>query len=202
MTRAEYARHAQVNKATVTRWVQSGRIRLEPSGLLDPEAADRMRAATESPLPHHQARKAQIDAAKAEQTAPGERAAAGEYSGTATAQIAPPAQSSQALLGKDEVTHRRNVAVMLEREWTARQKEIEARRAAGELYERARVRAAWRSAFVTLRAVLEAMPDRAAPELAARRGDVAAIHADLSGMMADVLREVSDTFERKLMEAV
>ena len=118
-----------------------------------------------------------------------------DFGGQATAATV---ATEETPLTKEDVAHRRNVAVMLEREWTAKQKEIEARRAAGELYERERVRDAWRSAFITLRTMIESVPDRAAPEMAAKKGDVSAIHHDMVGIMADVLREVSETFERKL----
>ena len=59
VTQAEFARLAGVNRSTVTRWLQNGRIQADPSRLIDPDAALKMRAATESPLPHHQARKEQ-----------------------------------------------------------------------------------------------------------------------------------------------
>lgn len=64
MTQAEYARHAGVNRSQITRWLQNGRITALPSGLIDPVAADAQRSATESPMPHHQARKAQFDEAR------------------------------------------------------------------------------------------------------------------------------------------
>jgi hypothetical protein len=66
VTRAEYARHAGVNRSTVTRWIEAGRIPSRPDGLIDQAQADQMRDVTESPLPHHQARKAQIETEKAE----------------------------------------------------------------------------------------------------------------------------------------
>ena len=67
VTQAEFARITGVNRSTVHRWIQNGRIEVDAQGLIDPGAAARMRDATESPLPHHQARKAQFDEARAGQ---------------------------------------------------------------------------------------------------------------------------------------
>ena len=64
VTQAEFARLAGVNRSTVHRWIQNGRIEADAHGLIDPDAAARMRDATESPMPHHQARKAQFDEAR------------------------------------------------------------------------------------------------------------------------------------------
>lgn len=189
VTQAEFARLCGVNRSTVNRWLKNARIEADAHGLIDPEAAHKMRDLTESPMPHHQARKAQFDEG---------REWVSQGGAEKISQIGETGADSDATLGKEEVAHRRNVAVMLEREWTARQKEIEARRAAGELYEKEKVRDAWRSAFIVLRSTMESVPDRASSELAARRGDVAAIHHDLAGVIADALRECADAFARKL----
>ena len=61
VTQAEFARMCGVNRCTVHKWIGAGRIQTEPSGLIDPEAAMRMRESTESKLPIHQARKAQLE---------------------------------------------------------------------------------------------------------------------------------------------
>jgi len=62
---AEFSRIADVNKSTVTRWLQNGRITKGADGLIDVEEALAMRERTESPEPHHQAQKEQIEEAKA-----------------------------------------------------------------------------------------------------------------------------------------
>jgi len=74
LSQAAYARHANVSPTTVGRWIRAGRISLEADGGIDPDKADRQRIASESPLPHHQARKAQIDAEKARAAAAAARA--------------------------------------------------------------------------------------------------------------------------------
>ena len=188
VTQAEFARLAGVNRSTVTRWLQNGRIKAEPNGLIDPEAAAAMRDATESPMPHHQARKAQFDEARQYQgTPPPEK----------TQQGATPAATADQI-SKEDAAHRAKVAMMREREWTAVQREIDARKAAGELVDVAKVRDAWRSAFILLRATIEALPPRAAPALASRRGDVTAMEHDLAGMLSDALNEAAAAFNRKL----
>lgn len=70
---AEFARLANVNRSTVNRWIQSGRIEVGPDGMIDVAQAMRQRTATESPEPRHQARKAQFDEQKAQpEASPGE----------------------------------------------------------------------------------------------------------------------------------
>jgi DNA-binding XRE family transcriptional regulator len=186
ITQAEFARLAGVNRSTVHRWIANGRIEADAQGLIDPESAARMREATESPLPHHQARKAQFDEARA-----------GDGMGQATS-AQQSATTSTELISKEDANHRAKIAIMKEREWAAVQREIDARKAAGDLVDVSKVRDAWRSAFVLLRSSHEALPPRAAPALAVRRGDVAAIERDLADMIADLLNECAAAFERKL----
>ncbi len=62
VTQAEFAQICGVNRSIVHRWIENGRIETDAQGLIDPEAATRMKEATASPLPHHEARKAQFDA--------------------------------------------------------------------------------------------------------------------------------------------
>jgi hypothetical protein len=186
ITQAEFARIAGVNRSTVHRWIAAGRIEADTQGLIDPEAAARMREATESPLPHHQARKAQFDEARA-----------GDGMGQAT-NAQQSATTSTELISKEDANHRAKIAIMKEREWAAVQREIDARKAAGELVDVSKVRDAWRSAYVLLRASMEALPPRAAPALAVRRGEVAAIERDLADMIADLLNECAAAFDRKL----
>ena len=179
MTQAEYARHAKVHPSTVGRWLESGRISLGPDGRIDPAQADRERDASESPMPHHQARKAQIDAEK-EQSRQEQR----------------PTEDKE--LSKDDVMSRTKLAMMREREWTAAQREIDARRAAGELVDIAKAREAWNAGLIMIRVSLETIPPRAAPDLAACKSDVSKIEETLAGIMMDALSEGAAAFKRKL----
>lgn len=208
VTQAEFARMAGVNRSTVHRWLQNGRIEADANGLIDPDAAARMRDATESPMPHHQARKSQFDEQR--QVASGQppaepSPACGRVQGEGQSSLPPKhpehgatvARPATEVINKEDVRHRRDVAVMLEREWTAKQREVDARKSAGELYEKERVRNAWRNAFILMRTIAESVPDRNAAELAAMR-ETAAVRTAMAGYMADMLNEVSSAFDRAL----
>ena len=144
---AEYARHAGVNRSQITRWLQNGRITALPSGLIDPVAADAQRSATESPLPHHQARKAQIESEKEQtqtqsagaETGPGSRA---RHPGRGRAE--PHAQARNLAPAKAKA-ERENM-------------ELDVRQGSGE--KRSEVDMVLADLGATLRARLEALPDR------------------------------------------
>lgn len=74
VSRSEFADLEGVHRALVTRWIKDGRISPPgPDGLLDLDQARRERAATESPRPQAEARRAQVAAQKAAQQAARER---------------------------------------------------------------------------------------------------------------------------------
>ena len=183
MTKAEYARHAGVNRSQITRWLQNGRITALPSGLIDPVAADAQRSATESPMPHHQARKAQIESEK-EQT---QTQSAVAETGLEAAQ----GTQDMAELGR-----------MLKRETWRLQKakaerenmELDVR--AGALVERSEVDMVLADLGATLRARLEALPDRITPECIAIQ-EPGALHKYLADTFADFLAEFSQEIGRK-----
>lgn len=207
VTQSDFAKMVGVSHQAVSQAIKNGRlpasgehgqrgrrILLSASGGDDvAPAAASLWENTSSFQPHHQARKAQFDEARQWVVGRGS-----EEKNQQPPQHGATMPYATEGIGKDEVTHRRNVAVMLEREWMAKQREIEARKAAGELYERVVVREAWSSAFIVLRSALESLPDRAAAELSRHHGDTPSIHNELSGMMADVLREVADHFKRRI----
>jgi len=184
ITRAEFARRAGVNKSTVTRWIENARITIGADGLLDEAEAHRQRAASESPAPHHQARKAQLELEKAPnptgpasatpQTA-AERAARATTTATrpsdaldsepgadpsgADALDLPPASDA------DAVVRRTRYAQMLEREAVARMKAREDQEAAGQLIRRSAVERAMTDATAVILNAAETLPDRVAPLL-------------------------------------
>jgi len=207
VTQAEFARIQGVNKSTVTRWLRSGRMQAEPNGLIDPEAAQRMLDATGSPEPHHQARKAQFDEAKAAQ---------GAFSGQTqayppqTAQNAP--QSPHASPATANATQRNpadsmpaaeKIGTALKLETYKLQKakaetaNVELDKMAGALCERAEVDYALADFGNTLRALLEAMPDRLASQLGTLRGDVSAMHKAIEEAMHDALASMAENMQRK-----
>ena len=188
LSRAEYARHAGVNRATVTRWIQNGRIQSEPDGSIDPDKADRQREASESPMPHHQARKAQIDAQKAAQAAT-----------DATAPATPAATPAPALQEEME-----DIGRALKRETWRLQKakaetaNLQLDQAAGLLVDRAEVDFVLADFGNTLRGLLESLPDRYTGTIAALRGDAGQIHKALEDASREILTEIADHMHRKM----
>ncbi|MGI9143682.1 MAG: hypothetical protein ACR2IJ_10890 [Fluviibacter sp.] len=187
---SEFARICGVNRSTVTRWIQNGRIALAENGLIDSEHAARMREETESPLPHHQARKAQFDEARAATAMP------------ETKQIDPDATAQQTD-NKKEGSDATNVSTALKLETWRLQKAkaemaaLEVDKMAGTLVERSEVDFVLAEFGSTLRALLEGMSDRLAGQLAAHRGDASKIHKDLDDAAFDVLSEISQLMQRK-----
>lgn len=174
-----YARRIGVNPGTVNRWIKQGRISLGDDRLIDPELADRERAATESPMPHHQARKAQWEAEWARKAAVSQ----------AHAEPIPQLEKLGAALKLE--TYKLQKA-------KAEQANLELDRAAGLLVERAEIDRALADFGATLRNLLEALPHRLAPELSALRGDTAAAHRILEASVADVLQELAAHIQRKM----
>ena len=189
VTQAEFARICSVNRSTVHRWIENGRIETDAQGLIDPEAAARMKEATASPLPHHEARKAQFDAQRA----------AGMVSPSQTQQNPANEAALQA-----ETTSATQIGTALKLETYKLQKakaelaNLELDKAAGALVERAEVDYVLADFGNTLRGLLEGMPDRLAPAIAAHRGDVNAIHAELEGITGDLLAQIADHMKRKM----
>lgn len=180
LTQTEYATHAGVNKSTVHRWIKNGRIATEPSGKIDSHKADRLRQATESPLPHHQARKAQIDAEKATQS-----------------QTEQPGHTIKSLPAAEQIGLKLKFATMKEREAKAEIAGIELDKLAGLLIERVEVEQLLADFGATLRNLLEGLADRLTPTLSAHRGDTNKIHAEIDAAGRDLLEEISAHMQRK-----
>ncbi|MBV5311142.1 helix-turn-helix transcriptional regulator [Chromatium okenii] len=64
VSQAEFARREGVDRKTVSRWVQDGRITPNQDGSIDPVRCHFERLETTSPLPHHVARAAQFELGK------------------------------------------------------------------------------------------------------------------------------------------
>jgi hypothetical protein len=217
ITRAEFARRAKVNRSTITRWIESGRLTLGADGLLDEAEAHRQRAASESPQPHHQARKAQLDLEKTATRPAGAAARALVATTTPTASDptgGDPASASGAGFGggaggagvvpigagpghldQDEVVRRTRRAQMLEREAIARMKEREDQEAAGQVLRRAAVERAATDAVAVILNAAETIPDRLAPLLVGIE-DQARIRALLRDEIEQFLARASAELER------
>lgn len=179
---AEFARIAHVNRSTVHRWGQNGRITIGPDGKIDLEAALRERGATESPEPRHQARKEQFDEQKA---APGPGA---------------PVMDEGIHLGGSVVErlglmHKQAALKRLVAQ--AELANLELDRAAKALYERVDVDYVLHDFGVTLADKLNSLPDRYTSELSACRGDTAAIHKTLEDAAHNILAELNDHLNRQ-----
>jgi hypothetical protein len=188
ITQAEFARLTGVNRSTVHRWIASGRIEADAQGLIDPEAAAKMRAYTESPLPHHQARKEQFDSEKNSGQIDAE---AGDQDIDADGSL------STGQISKDEAVHRRLVANMKKAEEDAYEAAVKNKKLCGELVEAAKIEAAFDNAIVILFSTLDSLPDRISSELAAKKGDATAIHHILSNAILDLRRDVHSQFKRR-----
>lgn len=178
MSRTDFAAHMGVNKSTVSRWISSGRISVDERGLIDPDAARRSLSATESPMPHHQANIARIEAEKAAQAAKTQR-------------------SAEAMPGAEKLSLALKHETYKLRKADAEIREMERAKIAGTLGETARFEFVISDIALTLRNMLESLPDRLAPSLSAHRGDVSAIHSALSDAAHDLLNEISDHMRRK-----
>lgn len=189
VTQAEFARITGVNRSTVHRWIQNGRIEVDAQGLIDPDAARVMREATESPMPHHQARKAQFDEAR-QYPGPGQ----GEKTQQGATGGATEPMPAMEKLG---------AALKLEtwklQKAKAETANMELDKLAGALVERAEVDFVLHDFGQTLRALLESLPDRMAHECLRIR-DAAALHKYLADTYADVLVEMSEHMKRKMEE--
>jgi phage terminase Nu1 subunit (DNA packaging protein) len=201
VTQAEFARICGINRSTVHRWIENGRIEADAQGLIDPEAAARMKESTSSPLPHHEARKAQFDA---------QRAAGmdnpSQMQQNPANEAALPAETASATQSniRNDMPAAEKIGTALKLETYKLQKakaelaNLELDKAAGALVERAEVDYVLADFGNTLRGLLEGMPDRLAPAIAAHRGDVNAIHAELEGITGDLLAQIADHMKRKM----
>lgn len=191
VTQAEFARLCGVNRSTVSRWLHNGRISADEHGRIDPVAAQRMREATESPLPHHQARKAQFDEARVTADAGEGAGDAPDASGDADADGE--GLGTMGTLGEQL----KRVTVQVQRH-KAELLAIEIDKAAGALVELAEVQYVLGDFGATLRGLLEGLPDRLSGEIAAHQGDVNAIHKALEDAGREMLLAITGQMERRV----
>jgi phage terminase Nu1 subunit (DNA packaging protein) len=192
VTQAELARALGVAKSTVHKYKAAGRIRFDAQGLIDLDTARAQILATESPLPHHQARKAQFDEGRA-----------GEGMGQATnappaAPSGPPAPAADPMPAAEKIGTALKLETYKLQKAKAETANIELDKLAGALVERAEVDFVLNDFGNTLRGLLESLPDRLAPAIAAHRGDVNSIHKALEDTAHDLLNEMADLMKRKM----
>jgi hypothetical protein len=200
VTQAEFARICGVNRSTVHRWLHAGRIQADEKGMIDPDLASKMRDATESPLPHHQARKAQIEADKAG-IAPGTSQGIGQGQigpqnaiDTATG-ATPPTRKPLGEL--EQLQLRKTTAVTRNEEHKAELSALEIDKQAGLLIERAEVDYVLADFGTTLGGLLDNLPDRMTPECLRLR-DVAGLHQYLAETFNDLRGELAAHMTRRM----
>lgn len=202
LTRSGFARLMGVDRSTVTRWVQDGRISLTPDGRIDPVAARAALPLTGSPMPHHMARQDQIDEQRAQRAA----AVAADAAGQGAA--APPAQSGAqgAAAGAsgspvDEAPAaglRLKMARVRREEMQADIAAMERDRMAKSLLLRSDVDFLIDDLGRTAGALLDRLADRYAPHLAAHLADPAALHQALVEAARDIRTELAAHIGRRV----
>lgn len=182
-TQAEFARLANVNRATVHRWIKSGRIEVGPDGMIDVAQAMRQRQATESPEPRHQARKAQFDEQKAQpEASPGEPV-------------------NLAGLGVNEKLGLLHKQASLKRlQAQAELANLELDRAAKAVYDADDVHYLLTDIGRTTADAWQSLADRYTSELVACKGDANAIHKALEDIGATELAALNHHQQRKTEE--
>lgn len=194
LTQAEFARRRGVNKSTVTRWIQSGRMTTEPNGLIDPERAAAQLDATESPLPHHQARKAQFDET---------RQGVGQGAYEKIAQEAPQLPATGSATSAESLPALEKLGAALKLETYKLQKakaetaNMELDKLAGALVERAEVDFVLADFGNTLRGLMDTLPTRLHQ---VHQGDSQKI-SEIEGVASDLLHEMADHMKRKMDSA-
>lgn len=197
----ELARRMQLHRRTIHKWIENGRLSPpDADGWFDLDQARAERDASESPLPHHQARKAQIDEAKAAKTkTPPPDAPQGPSRGSQEGSpVAPPPVDP---VHAPNTPEKLGLALKLEtyklQKAKAEMQNLELDKAAGLLIDRSEVEHVLADLGATLRSELEGLADRLSPTLAGLHGDVNALHKHLDDYAREVLGRIADHMQRQ-----
>ena len=194
VSQAEFARIANVNRSTVTRWIQNGRIVPEADGRIDVDVALRQRNNTESTEPRHQARKAQFDEEKATAATAGSeplRESAGQRGA---------GYSTEGLGVSEKIGLLHKQASLKRLQAQAELANLQLDAAAKLLIERETVEFVLADFGKTLVGLMENLPDRLTPELMACGPDAREIHKTLEDSFHDLLAELQQHLQRKTQE--
>lgn len=187
-TRAEFAARVGVNKSTVTRWAQAGRLVLTDDGAVDIDASIHRLDATRG-IRHDVAERwrayrdgrVDFEGNPIAQPQP-------EPQPAASAPSAPPAAD----LDLDEVGRRTRVAQMHKEEAIARAKQREDEAAAGRYLLREQVQSGLLTAANAISGLLDQIPDRLAPMFPDPEHARALLHDDIH----QTRHEIADTLAR------
>lgn len=193
VTRAEFARQMGVNRSTVTRWAEQGRLVLLTDGSVD-AAASRLRIdQTSGGRDDVAARHAAARARNGAQDAP-----AGQGG---TASITPPVDNAPAGLesSRPPGVETRADAQARKESAAADLLEIELQEKRGSMLPADQAEAAFRAVGAAVRAALDVLPDQTAP-LVAPVTDLDECHALLSDACRHALAAVGAALDRARVE--
>lgn len=179
--RADFARRQGVNRSTVTRWAETGRIVLAGDGV-DVEASLRRLAETAGARPDVADRHA---------------AARGGALPTAAAGSPPPSAPSSAQ--DDRIGNSYQAARAVKEKYAALKAKADYETQIGNLIRREDVEAAFRAVGGAVRAALDVMPDQVAPVIAPVT-DLEDAHALLTEAGRSILNGVHDAIKRAQAE--
>lgn len=194
-TRAAFAARMGVNKSTVTRWDQAGRIVLTVDGLVEVEQSltliQQTKGTRDDVAARHAAqRRADMSRPAQSEGSPSEALATAAT--TAATSSATPKQKSdlnEAAIAKAMAESRRVIAL-------ADKEEMERDRLAGNLIARDDVDAAMKFIGATVRSLIDVMPDQVAP-LVAPVSDLSEVQQILSESCRNILVGLGDAIKRQ-----
>lgn len=202
LTQAQFARARGVNRSTVTRWVQSGRVRLTVDGLVDPTAAEQTLDLTASPYAHHQARAEQHGAAAATTSATAQKIAPEGAIAMGAGFAHPDAQIAQqslplTLSTADDASLRLKVARAKREEEEAQLSQMRRMAEAKLLLPRSAVEFVLADLGRTTASLLDRIADRYTSPVIAAGADAARVHAVLAEAARDIRTELEHHAKRK-----
>ncbi len=183
MSQKEFAAVKKVNRSTVTRWIQSGRITLV-NGLVDSERAEQSLLATESPFPHHRARKELWEEQK-------QGVAAGD------AVAAPVAAPVGVLPSNEQLGFALKTESYRLQKAKAEMANLELDKLARTLLDRQEVEKVLNELGEQLKGLLDAIPARLTSEIVRLNGDPALIRDEIATAHDHLLHELSALMGRK-----
>jgi hypothetical protein len=193
LSQSEFARQAGVSRQAVHQAIDAGRLPADGRRVVLGETgtAKDLWDLTASPATANQARKAQFDEAKQ------------GGSPTPPEKTSQTASSAAAMPGAEPLPTLEKLSAALKVETYKLQKakaelaNIEVDKAAAALVERAEVDFVLADLGALVRSQLEGLPDRLSGQLAAHRGDTAAIHRDLEDAAHTLLTDLADAIKRR-----
>ncbi len=189
-TKAAFARRQSVNKGTVTRWAQSGRLVVDINGRVDVERSLALLGGTQG---------TRDDVADRHAQGREERAARAADVVPEAGEEVPPSQSpvEQARSILDMARHSKAVAEARRVTALADQEEMERDRMAGDLISREDVDASMKFIGATVRGLLDVFPDQTAP-LVAPVADLSEVHSILVESCRNVLVGLGEAIEKQI----